>query len=731
MLSALFPRSNDDDRTLLRNRGRLSVRWASMGLLAALSVAASFGSAPEALAHGPIPPSLKGVATPEVPGLLSGRDRVIRNRRYATVLGKALFWDIQVGSDGVACASCHHQAGADGRAKNQLSPGHAPETRPTAATFQPAGSGAAGGPNYALRASDFPLHKLADPDDFSSAVQFTTDDVVGSAGALRGVFQGSRPDSPIEDCDRSADAVFHVQGVATRQVTSRNAPSVFNTVFQRRSFWDGRANTRFNGVNALGDRDAAAGVWSWRKKQLEFVQLALTNSALASQAVEPPVDTTEMSCSQRSFADIGRKLLSRRALEFQAVHAKDSVLGRYRDRSGLGLKLSYLKLIRKTFDKRYWAALAADGQGAFGSPAGGGDPYTQAEANFAMFFGLAIQVYESTLNSDDAPYDSVRDGLGLPTALNEQQRSGLTAFMNFHCGDCHVGPTLSGAVNAEAVMVTEVDRKPIRTAAGAQVVGLTDKGFVNTGVVPQDHDAGVGAADPLGRPLSLTSQYLEWLQGTPDAVVDPMVTRTCAMTAPFAVASFGQPAFAPNELVADPAGTLGCFSSQYALAPTAAVVASELALPAHGRLPDGTPGAFKIPSLRNIELTGPYMHNGSMATLEEVVEFYNRGGNFTSQGKDAQFLFSNGMSAQTKADLVAFLKTLTDERVRWEKAPFDHPALPLPIGHVGDENAVTGSADAGFSGTAETQFVELPAVGAAGRELADGPRPSFAERLLP
>ena len=37
-------------------------------------------------------------------------------------------------------------------------------------------------------------------------------------------------------------------------------------------------------------------------------------------------------------------------------------------------------------------------------------------------------------------------------------------------------------------------------------------------------------------------------------------------------------------------------------------------------------GAFKVPSLRNIELTGPYMHNGGMSTLEQVAAFFNRGG---------------------------------------------------------------------------------------------------------
>ena len=48
----------------------------------------------------------------------------------ARALGKALFWDMQVGSDGVqACASCHFRAGADPRSKNQVSPGlkHMPE----------------------------------------------------------------------------------------------------------------------------------------------------------------------------------------------------------------------------------------------------------------------------------------------------------------------------------------------------------------------------------------------------------------------------------------------------------------------------------------------------------------------------------------------------------------------------------------------------------------------------
>ncbi len=73
-------------------------------------------------------------------------------------------------------------------------------------------------------------------------------------------------------------------------------------------------------------------------------------------------------------------------------------------------------------------------------------------------------------------------------------------------------------------------------------------------------------------------------------------------------------------------------------------------------------GKFKVPSLRNVELTAPYMHDGRFSTLEEVVEHYNSGikssptldPNMKSQGSGL------GLNPQQKADLVAFLKTLTD-----------------------------------------------------------------------
>ena len=70
---------------------------------------------------------------------------------------------------------------------------------------------------------------------------------------------------------------------------------------------------------------------------------------------------------------------------------------------------------------------------------------------------------------------------------------------------------------------------------------------------------------------------------------------------------------------------------------------------------------FRTPGLRNIALTAPYMHDGSMGTLSEVLEFYARGG-FSNEGLDPA-LQPFPMSARDKADLLAFLESLTGNNV--------------------------------------------------------------------
>ena len=68
----------------------------------------------------------------------------------------------------------------------------------------------------------------------------------------------------------------------------------------------------------------------------------------------------------------------------------------------------------------------------------------------------------------------------------------------------------------------------------------------------------------------------------------------------------------------------------------------------------GDRGSFKTPTLREIARTAPYMHDGSLKTLEDVVEFYNKGGLANPQLDEE--LFALKLTAEQKADLVTFLK---------------------------------------------------------------------------
>jgi cytochrome c peroxidase len=81
-------------------------------------------------------------------------------------------------------------------------------------------------------------------------------------------------------------------------------------------------------------------------------------------------------------------------------------------------------------------------------------------------------------------------------------------------------------------------------------------------------------------------------------------------------------------------------------------------------------GMFRAPSLRNVEVTAPYMHDGTIETLEQVLDFYAAGGRNITSGPHAgdgrlnpnksDLISRIDLTAQDKADLVAFLKTLTD-----------------------------------------------------------------------
>jgi cytochrome c peroxidase len=84
-------------------------------------------------------------------------------------------------------------------------------------------------------------------------------------------------------------------------------------------------------------------------------------------------------------------------------------------------------------------------------------------------------------------------------------------------------------------------------------------------------------------------------------------------------------------------------------------------------------GKFRTPSLRYAKFTAPYMHNGTMLTLDDVVEFYNRGGS-DEEGRTTLFPENKsklikplGLTDQEKADLVAFIESFTGDEIKMQK----------------------------------------------------------------
>jgi cytochrome c peroxidase len=578
------------------------------------------------------PPVLPGPLDSVSVPLPSNLVDFIRDRPAAIALGKALFWDMQVGGDGrTACATCHWHAGVDIRTANTLHTG-APGSafgHQTSKGPQLAADAVSNfrGPNHRMTPSDYPFHRYQDPtipgdspgEDHHNPVTRDTMEVNGSQGVIAQKFGHVNEGNAVDSGAWVSDHLFSAGGHNLRQVTGRNAPTSINAIFFDRSFWDGRANHYFNGVNPFGDLDPSARVLrATVGGNFEPVRIRLNNAALASQAVGPPNSDVEMSWNGRSFAELGRKMLSLRPLAGQYVAADDSVLGSLRDASGKGLDSSsaaYAKLIRTAFQPEWWSAtnLTPDG-------------YTQMEANFSLFWGLAVMLYESTLVSDHSPYDQYAHGDS--SALSPAAKEGLHIFMD-KCSMCHSGPEFAGATVRE--LRSGSSPRLVELMAMASGVAVYDKGFYNIGVRRTIEDIAVGASHPLFGPLSYSRQ--EQLGNDPD----------------------------PNSHVS----------------PDQRIAVN---------------GAFKTPTLRNVELTGPYMHNGGMKSLEEVVQFYTRGADFRHTNLDDLDPDVSGISELQGnpaeiARVVEFLKHLTDPRVRYRKAPFDHPELVIPNGHTDDDGS--------------------------------------------
>ena len=264
---------------------------------------------------GPAPAqSLKSIPVPEPPMLW----RYVIDKDAATQLGKTLFWDMQVGSDGMtACASCHFQAGADNRTRNTLNPG----MKSGDVLFD-----GTGGPNSKMAKSHFPFVEFNNEDDLNSGLIADGNDIVGSQGVRKMDFVDIVIGSAEDIGNPVVDPVFNVGGVKVRQVTDRNAPSVINAVYNFANFWDGRANNVYNGSSPFGAMDSGAKVYVRTPTGITPQNVRIRNASLASLAMAPALSEVEMSWKGRSWPKIGKKMLSLKPLAKQVVHPQDSVL---------------------------------------------------------------------------------------------------------------------------------------------------------------------------------------------------------------------------------------------------------------------------------------------------------------------------------------------------------------------------------------------------------------------
>ncbi|HET8889789.1 MAG TPA: hypothetical protein VFQ41_12870 [Candidatus Angelobacter sp.] len=803
-----------------------------------------------------------------------GMEGIIADKTAATQLGKALFWDMQAGSDDIqACASCHFNAGADSRANNEVNPGQAGGDN----TFQlgvPFNGGK--GTNYHYSAGspdagfggyhdgDFPFRKLADINDRFSVVS-DLNDVSGSQGVFATSMDkvvvdthtdpgavvrdiGSDGNAPTERSSSgddegmthdpsgnvgpnhhvpshnvgtgpggnqqngkagtivpggsintnsvelntsTPDPVFSYPDpsdptklINTRKVTGRNTPSAVDAVFNFRNFWDGRAQNVCNGANPFGTRDKQTHllVVDAIDGKLGPTQVNMVNSALCSQSLGPILSSTEMSADGRNFHQVGKKLLARVPLAQQMVDPTDSVLGAFSKSPDKGLKTSYSALIQKAFQPEWWQfprhiCEAADGSTSvtvdvanFETCPAGTTDYSLMEYNFSLFWGVAIQMYESTLVADQTPLDKYLEqqqsytliGDNLKNQYTIQLKPGVTPYTVSIIG---LNPTLDasdqdmyafddgqgnirgvgvngGSIDYNSGTLTvffgdpPVSQVPIQIGYSVGAVPLTpgqlrglnlfqtkagcivchggpelsnaavgtvtgfpvermimeddsarvyDTGYYHIGVRPTAEDGGLAGNDPVaGLPLSQAEILRQHVcDGGYETVIVPGRRGDGIAPAPMNC----------NDDIA-------------------------------------RGGFFKAPQLRNVALTAPYFHNGSQLTLEQVVEFYNRGGDFNTveevkyMDPDIEML---GLTMQEKTDLVDFLRNgLTDPRTVAQAAPFDHPQLFTPNGHPQSSNGYPVQADLKHPGQATNQFMEVPAVGAQGGK----PLPTFLENLL-
>ncbi len=435
------------------------------------------------------------------------------SQEAAIKLGKALFWDVQLGSGNggqYACASCHYQAGSD---------------------------------SHPLRIQSGQL----------------PNGILGSLGVQGSTFRGiacvDDVNAPGGLCAQPADDFVVVGELG---ITGRNAPPAVDSNSVH-NFWDGRANFVFNGLDPSGE--VRAGLYT----PTGMKSVMILESSQASQAVGPPNNGVEMAAEGRSFSDLGFKICHVVPLAEQTGDIATTL-----ENEGLKVPGGYITLIQNAFgDGPLSEFVSADlAPGVFANVCRTPGVVEQCqctitEANFSLFFGLAVQAYEQTLAS-------------VPT--EQPTRAMVRAFEEMRCNKCHYEDGRSHAVTGD------LGRRP----------------FDVTGVAPLAVDPGATVAN-----LNLLSPV-------------------------------------PNDEA----------------------------------VPDV--GSFKSSHLFNLPFTAPYFHDGSAANLQEMLDFYVRGGNHDLPELSSQIRVLDASAAEQQL-VLDMMELLTDSRIPAGTAPFNHPSLKLPL----------------------------------------------------
>jgi cytochrome c peroxidase len=277
-------------------------------------------------------------------------DDVVDDRDAAVKLGKALFWDQQIGSDNgsaQSCASCHYQGGAD--------------SHPARIEAGRLANGKIG--SLGVRFSNFMGVNVIGGVAMAKDMMAVTGGEMGTAGDW--------------------------------MITGRQAPPSVESD-NTHNFWDGRANNIFNGCDPSGEiKDCL-----YKRNSsgtLVPASFAIENFSQGSQAVGPPNNEVEMAAMGRTFAELGFKMARVTPLGMQYGDLADELHesgSSYEDLIEAAFGTGLADFIGDEIVPGVQARVMWDGA------AMSLEPVRLTEHNFSLFFGIAVALYEQTLTAE-------------------------------------------------------------------------------------------------------------------------------------------------------------------------------------------------------------------------------------------------------------------------------------------------------------------------------------------